>query len=39
MGVVHREHPIYGIQFHPESIGTPAGVRILRNFLESRAAG
>jgi anthranilate synthase component 2 len=33
MGVEHREFPIYGIQFHPESIGTRAGKRILANFL------
>ena len=33
MAVEHREHPIYGIQFHPESIGTPEGKKILRNFL------
>ena len=29
----HREHPVYGVQFHPESIGTVDGRRILRNFL------
>ena len=34
MGVRHREFPVYGIQFHPESIMTPAGKRILRNFLK-----
>jgi len=33
MGVRHREHPIYGLQFHPESVGTPAGKTLLRNFL------
>ncbi|MDO4261841.1 MAG: aminodeoxychorismate/anthranilate synthase component II [Eubacteriales bacterium] len=33
MGVMHREFPIYGVQFHPESILTPDGIRILRNFL------
>ena len=33
MAVRHREHPIYGIQFHPESIGTPDGKTLLRNFL------
>jgi len=31
----HREHRVYGVQFHPESIGTPEGKRILGNFLFS----
>lgn len=34
MGIQHRTFPLYGIQFHPESIGTPHGKDILRNFLE-----
>lgn len=33
MGVHHVEHPTYGIQFHPESVLTPCGKRLLRNFL------
>ncbi len=33
MAVEHRELPIYGLQFHPESILTPEGRKILRNFL------
>jgi len=37
MGVRHRELPVYGIQFHPESIMTPTGKRILRNFLKLAA--
>lgn len=32
MGVHHREHPTYGVQFHPESVLTPTGKRLLRNF-------
>jgi anthranilate synthase component 2 len=33
MGIRHLEHPTEGIQFHPESIMTPVGKRLLRNFL------
>ncbi|MCG6892836.1 MAG: aminodeoxychorismate/anthranilate synthase component II [Desulfobacteraceae bacterium] len=33
MGLRHRSHPTEGIQFHPESIMTPVGKRLLRNFL------
>ncbi|MDR2803321.1 MAG: aminodeoxychorismate/anthranilate synthase component II [Treponema sp.] len=33
MGVAHRVYPVYGIQFHPESILTPHGKTILKNFL------
>jgi len=34
MGVRHRTHPIEGVQFHPESILTPEGPALLRNFLK-----
>lgn len=34
MGVRHREYPIEGIQFHPESVLTPDGEQIIKNWLE-----
>ena len=38
MGVRHREHVVEGVQFHPESILTPDGPRLLGHFLELTAA-
>ena len=34
MGIKHVEKPIFGLQFHPESVGTTQGSTILKNFLE-----
>jgi anthranilate synthase component 2 len=34
MAVSHKEWPLFGLQFHPESIGTPLGDHLIRNFLE-----
>jgi anthranilate synthase component 2 len=34
MGIKHKDKPIYGLQFHPESIGTSQGIKLLENFVE-----
>jgi para-aminobenzoate synthetase component 2 len=36
MGVQHRTYPVFGVQFHPESIATEHGKVLLRNFLEKQ---
>ena len=33
MGVMHRSHPVHGVQFHPESIASENGHALLQNFL------
>ena len=35
MAVQHREYPIFGVQFHPESIMTPDGKQMIRNFIKN----
>ena len=39
MGVRHREHPIEGLQFHPESVLTEHGHDLLRAFLGAQSSG
>ncbi len=34
MAVEHRSYPLYGLQFHPESVLTPDGMQIIKNFME-----
>jgi anthranilate synthase component 2 len=34
MGIAHKEWPVHGIQFHPESIASEHGHHLLKNFLE-----
>jgi len=33
MAVEHREYPVYGVQFHPESVMTPDGMQVIKNFV------
>ena len=34
MAVAHRDYPVYGVQFHPESVLTADGYRLLANYLQ-----
>ena len=33
MGIMHKKYNVHGVQFHPESIKTPEGIKLLKNFL------
>ena len=37
MAVQHKEYPVYGVQFHPESILTPSGHKMLEHFMALKA--
>ena len=37
MAVQHPDLPIFGVQFHPESVGSENGIHVLSNFLQMRA--
>jgi len=34
MGIMHKKYNVHGVQFHPESINTPEGIKLIKNFLE-----
>jgi len=34
MGVMHKKYNVHGVQFHPESIKTNVGIKIIKNFLK-----
>ena len=35
MGIMHKKYNVHGVQFHPESIKTPVGLKLLKNFLDN----
>ena len=39
MAVEHQNYPVYGLQFHPESVLTPEGIKLIENFLNIAKGG
>jgi carbamoylphosphate synthase small subunit len=37
MGIRHRIYPVFGIQFHPESVGSPLGSNLISSFISQKA--
>ena len=37
MGIMHKKYNVHGVQFHPESIKTPEGMKLLRNFINYKS--
>jgi anthranilate synthase component 2 len=36
MAIKHKDYDVIGVQFHPESINTPEGMKLIKNFIDGR---